>query len=129
MRATVRFALLGMLVAAGCTGAPIVEVSAVEQCLDEQFGEDGWAQIPASDVGGTVFGVDLDTNSVLIYVEPDATAVRTEIDAIRDAEEQFGTSDPDDQQILSDRGNVLLAWANPPTTVQRALAERCVGFS
>ena len=75
-----------------------------------------------------MFGVDLDTNSLLLYVETDAASVHEEVTAIRAAEKEFGT-DPDEAQILSDRGNVLLAWANDPTPEQRALAERCVGFS
>jgi len=78
---------------------------------------------------GTVYGVDFGSNSVLWYIEPDASAVRQKIRSIREAEDEVGNTAPADRVILRDRGNVLVSWPNEPTADQRALVERCVGFS
>lgn len=108
--------------------APEVNAVDVERCLSDELGTEGWSEVPLSETG-TVYGVDFGPNSVLLYVEPDATAVRDQIRSIREAEVEFGNTSPSDRVILRDRANVLVSWANEPTAEQRSLAERCVGFS
>lgn len=105
-----------------------VDAAEVEVCLSEALGTEGWSELPLSETG-KVYGVDFGPNSVLVYIEPDATEVREKIQSIREAEENVGNTATGDRVILRDRGNVLVSWANPPTADQRAPVEACVGFS
>ena len=120
--------IIVLAIAADCGGPPSVSAADVERCLADTLGEKGWAEIPLSETG-TVYGVDFGPNSVHLFIEPDASAVEEQIGSIREAEEAVGNTGPGDQVILRDRGNVLFSWANEPTADQRALVERCVGFS
>lgn len=119
---------LPVAIAMACGGAPDVDAVDVDRCLSDALGTEGWSEVPLSQTG-TVYGVDFGPNSVLLYIEPDGAAVTDQISSIRDAEIEFGNTAPEDRVILRDRGNVLVSWANEPTPDQRALVERCVGFS
>ena len=122
-----------LMIAVACGDAPGIDTTEdvaavdVERCLSDARGPEGFSEIPLSETG-TVYGVDFGSNSVLLYIEPDAAAVRDQMSSIRAAEDEFGRTGPD-RVILHDRGNVLVSWPNEPTTDQRALVERCVGFS
>jgi hypothetical protein len=127
--------VVGLALTASCGGAsdlvsagPPVDAADVQGCLTGALGAEGWSELPMSDAG-TVYGVDFGSNSVLVYIEPDAAAVRQKMQSIREAEDEVGNTGPDDRVILRGRGNVLVSWPNEPTAEQRALVERCVGFS
>lgn len=135
-RCLVRLVVGVGLAALGCGGAPNADTSVaeeinaldVEACLADALGAEGWSEVPLSD-RGTVYGVDFGPNSVLLYVEPDTSAVREQIRSIREAEDEVGNTGPGDRVILREHGNVLVSWPNEPTADQRDLVERCVGFS
>lgn len=129
-------ALLACAAACGGGGkaaAPAPGVSAVpaevEACLSQTVDESKWSEIPLSDLGGRVYGIDFGQNSVQIYVEIDAASVAAERDSILKAEVEVGNTAPADRVILHASGNVLVSWSSEPTAEQRDIVQRCAGFA
>lgn len=132
MRARAIVVPLAMVLLAGACGgeseppAPI-EAADVRACL-QQAGTN-WAEIPLSDFGGVVFGIDFGANSAQIYVERSSAEVADERDSIRAAEDEVGNTDAGERVILVESGNVLVSWANEPTDKQRDVVRECAGVA
>jgi hypothetical protein len=120
-----------VLLAGACGGqsqpSAHIEAADVRACL-KQAGAN-WAQVPLSDFGGVVFGIDFGANSAQIYVEGSSAEVADERDSIRAAEEKVGNTGPAERVILVESGNVLLSWANDPTAEQRDVVRHCAGVA
>lgn len=101
----------------------------VKACLAQSIDPSKWSEIPLSDFGGQVYGIDFGQNSVQIYVEKDAASVARERDSILKAEAEAGNTAPSDRVILHANGNVLVSWANEPTAEQREIVKGCAGFA
>ena len=110
---------------AACSGPRLQDADEVRQCLSD--GTVDFSELPLSDTA-TVFAMDFGPNSVQIFVEPTVDDVGTELAGIRAAEDEVGNTGSS-RVILRSEANVLVSWANEPTSDQREPVERCVGFA
>ena len=102
----------------------------VRSCLQREAPSGKWDDISRlSDFGATVFGIDFTSNSVQIYIEKDPVGVDAETLSIRRAEVDMKQTTSPQSVILHSGGNVLVSWANQPTTDQLTVVKDCAGIA
>jgi hypothetical protein len=113
------------LALAGCGGGEkTYSADATRACLttsDVTLKPDAWDDISTSAGGGT-YGVEIGDNGVMLGFFDSTNGAKRALSAY-----VFGSAlDDPKSDLFFRRGNVTLAWDNPPTSQQRGVVESCL---